>query len=228
MDDPSAAVDLARVRKLLGDLVHPSPALVQVVELSQRGRESGDLLISGEKHERHREGGSRQRGGNEGSTRPVPSDDLRGARPMCSLPPLVADYADGLTQVQIAKKHGLHVQTVRKRLIEADIDTRAARLRLLTDENLRAARAAMDDGASVREVARGLGVAHTTVARSLARRREALESPSCTTPARPRTSSTSIRARRSPLRTTSETPSDQGIREKQASPSIEMLGLDPG
>lgn len=81
---------------------------------------------------------------------------------MRSLPLLVADYADGLTQVQIAKKYGLHVQTVRKRLIQAGVDTRA-RLCILADEDLRAARAAMDDGASIIEIFRGLGVAHTTV-----------------------------------------------------------------
>lgn len=225
-DDPTAAVDLARVRKLLQDLAHPSPALVQMVELSQHDPESGDLLISGE-HERHRRGGSRQRGGDEGPTRPVRSDDLRGARPMRSLPLLVADYADGLTQVQIAEKHGLHIQTVRKRLIAAGIDTRA-RLRALTDEDLRAVRVAIGQGVSVREIARGLGIAHTTVTRSLARHDEAPESPSCTTRARPRTSQTSVRARRSPLRTTSKIPSDLGEPEKQTSPSIEMLGLDPG
>lgn len=116
------------------------------------------------------------------------------------------DYAAGLTQVQIAKKYGLQVQTLRKRLIEAGVDTRA-RLRVLTDENLRAARAAMDHGASAREITRGLSVAHTTVTRSLTRRHGAPESP---------------------LRTTSETPSDQGIRDKQAITSIEMLRLDPG
>jgi DNA-binding transcriptional regulator LsrR (DeoR family) len=42
---------------------------------------------------------------------------------LVALSPLVADYADGLTQVQVAEKHGLHVQTVRKRLIEAGVDT---------------------------------------------------------------------------------------------------------
>ena len=142
-------------------------------------------------------------------------------------PQLVADYAEGLTQVQIAEKHGLHAQTVRKRLIAAGVDTHI-RLRALSDEELRAARVATGEGASVREIARGLGIAHTTVTRSLVRRPEALESPSRTTLTRPRTSPTPGRARRSPLRTTSETLSDHGKREKQTSPSIEMLGLDPG
>ena len=208
-----------------------------MVELAQRDPKSGDLSILGEKRERHRGGASRQPGCNEASTG-SPRIDLRCAprvRPVprsagttpTAFPTLVADYADGLTQVQIAEKHGLHVQTVRRRLIEAGVDTRA-RLRVLADEDLRAARAAMDHGASVREIARGLGVAHTTVTRSLARRQDLPGSPLRTTPRRPRTSPTPGRARRSPLRTTSETLSDHGKREKQTSPSIEMLGLDPG
>ncbi len=194
-DDPTAAVDLARVRKPLQDLAHPSPALVQMVELSQHDPESGDLLILGE-HERHRAGGSKQRVGDEGPARPVRSDDLRGARPMRSLPPLVADYANSLTQVQIAKKYGLHVQTVRRRLIEAGIDTRA-RLRVLADEDLRAVRAAKGEGASFREIARELGVAHTTVIRSMARCDDVSESPLRTTQTRSRTSPAPVRQRMS-------------------------------
>lgn len=142
-------------------------------------------------------------------------------------PQLVADDAEGLTQVQIAEKYGLHVQTVRKRLIAAGVDTHIS-LRALSDEELRAARVATGERASVREIARGLGIAHTTVTRSLTRRHEAPESPSRTTPTRPGTSPTPVWARRSPLRTTSTTPSDLGKREQQASPSIEMLGLDRG
>lgn len=67
-----------------------------------------------------------------------------------ALPSLVGDYADGLSQVQVAKKHGLHVQTVRKRLIAAGVDIRA-RLRVLGDEYLRAARVAMARGTSDKE-----------------------------------------------------------------------------
>lgn len=236
VDDPAAA-DLARARKLLNDLAHPSPALAQMVKLAQRDPKSGDLSIRGEKRERRRGGGSRKAGRNEGSTG-SPRIDLRGAprvRPVSpsvattptAFPTLVADYADGLTQVQIAKKHGLHVQTVRKRLIEAGVDTRA-RLRALTGAELRAIRAAMSEGASAREVARGLGVAHTTVIRSMARRDDVSESPSRTTLTRSRTSPAPVRARRSPLRTTPETPSDQGKYEKQTGPSIEVLGPDLG
>lgn len=168
-DDPAAAVDLARVRKLLKDLAHPSPALVQVVELSQHDLESGDLLISGE-HERHRGGGSKQRGGNGGrrGQSGVTIREVR-VRPTRSLPPLVADYADGLTQVQIAMKHGLHVQTVRKRLIAAGVDTRAVVRRI---ENLQTFLTAaevdrpVDDyvsGATVNELADRYGVHRATV-----------------------------------------------------------------
>lgn len=88
-DDPRAVLDPARVRKLLDDLVHPSLALTQVLELSQRGWESADLSISEQKYERHRGGRTRERGGDEGPTRSVRRDDLRGARPTHSLPPLV-------------------------------------------------------------------------------------------------------------------------------------------
>lgn len=104
-DDPTAAMNLATARKPLQNLAHLPPALAQMVELSQHDPESGGLLISGE-HERHRRGGSKQRGGDGRPMRPVQSDDLRGARPMSSPPMVVADYADGLTQVQIATKHG--------------------------------------------------------------------------------------------------------------------------
>lgn len=59
--------------------------------------------------------------------------------------PVVTDYANGLTQIQIAEKHGLRVQTVRKRLTQAGVDTRA-HLRVLTDDDPRQARKAMKEG----------------------------------------------------------------------------------
>lgn len=67
--------------------------------------------------------------------------------------PLVVDYTNGLTQVEIARKHGMHVQTHRKRLHEAGINTRT-RVAMLSDAELRSAKAAVSDGASVRAVAR--------------------------------------------------------------------------
>jgi len=35
--------------------------------------------------------------------------------------PLVVDYANGLSQAEIALKHGIHIQTVRKRLKEVGV-----------------------------------------------------------------------------------------------------------
>lgn len=82
--------------------------------------------------------------------------------------PLVVDYANGLTQATIAKKHGIHVQTLRKRLHEAGVDTRG-HLSALNATDLRSARRAISEGASLRATARRLGVAHTTLQRALRR-----------------------------------------------------------
>lgn len=235
VDDPVVAADLVRARKLLDGLRIPHLPWCRWSN-SRNVIRSPAISIRGEKRKRRRGGGSRQAGRNEGSG--APRIDLRGAPRVRPVPPsvaatptafptLVADYADGLTQVQIAKKYGLHVQTVRKRLIDAGVDTRA-RLRVLSVEDVRAARAALDHGASVREIARRLGVAHTTVTQSLARRNEAPESPSRTTGTRSRTAPTRVRPRRPPLRTTPETSPDQGKHEKQTGPNIEMPGPDLG
>ena len=175
---------------------------------------------------RHRGADGSPRSGLRGA-RQRHSLPLPGRTTQAALPPPVADYADGLTQVQIAEKHGIHVQTVRKRLIAAGVDTRI-RLRALNDDEIRAARVATGEGASIREIARGLGVAHTTLARSLAHRHETPKSPSRTTKVGLRTSPASARARRSPLRTTSETRADQGKRQRQTGPGIEMPGPDLG
>lgn len=80
--------------------------------------------------------------------------------------PLVVDYANGLTQVEIAKKHGIHVQTLRKRLQKAGVNTRA-RVRLLSSVQLEAARGAIADGVSLRATAPQLEVSHTTLLRNL-------------------------------------------------------------
>lgn len=82
--------------------------------------------------------------------------------------PLVVYYANGLTQMEIAKKHGMHVQTLRKRLHEAGINTRG-RVNALSEADLRSAQAAVSDGASTRATACRLGVAHTTLQRALRR-----------------------------------------------------------
>lgn len=78
----------------------------------------------------------------------------------------MVDYANGLTQMEIAKKHGIHVQTLRKRLQKAGVNTRA-RVRLLSSAQLEAARSAITDGASLRATARQLDVSHSTLLRNL-------------------------------------------------------------
>ena len=100
--------------------------------------------------------------------RPHVQQQLLSPKKSQSLLPLVMDYANGLTQVEIARKHGMHVQTLRKRLHEAGVDTHA-RANALSDADLRSAQAAISDGASVRATARRLGVAHTTLQRALRR-----------------------------------------------------------
>lgn len=82
--------------------------------------------------------------------------------------PLLVDYANGMTQTEIAAKHGLHIQTVRKRLTQAGVTSRE-RNRALDDEDLWRARRLIDSGVSIREVARQFGVAHTTLIRALKR-----------------------------------------------------------
>lgn len=82
--------------------------------------------------------------------------------------PLVVDYANGLTQAEIARKHGVHAQTLRKRLREAGINTRV-RVAALSESEVKVARAVISEGASARAVARRLGVAHTTLLRALKR-----------------------------------------------------------
>lgn len=85
--------------------------------------------------------------------------------------PLVVDYANGLTQAEIARKHGVHAQTLRKRLREAGVNTRV-RVTALSESEVQAAPAVISEGASVRAVARRLGVAHTTLMRALKRSSE--------------------------------------------------------
>ena len=76
-----------------------------------------------------------------------------------------------MTQEEIARKHGIHIQTVRGigyRLKAAGVVTRSPRT-ALTAQDLDEAHGLLDAGLSAREVARRLGVAHTTPLRAIRR-----------------------------------------------------------
>lgn len=110
--------------------------------------------------------------GHDGTDRP-PSTRSRGpasspSEPTSDLLNMVVDYANGMTQQEIARKHGLHVQTVRKRLDAAGVVTRA-RGGALTEADLDEARSLLAAGVSAREVGRRMGVAHTTLLRAIQR-----------------------------------------------------------
>lgn len=81
---------------------------------------------------------------------------------------MVVDYTNGMTQEEIARKHGIHIQTVRKRLKAAGVVTRSHST-ALSKQDLDEARGLLDAGLSARDVARRLGVAHTTLLRAIRR-----------------------------------------------------------
>lgn len=81
---------------------------------------------------------------------------------------IVVDCANGMTQEEIADKHGFHVQTVRKRLKAAGVVMRTHGS-ALTEEDLNLARGLLSAGLSAREVGRRFGVAHTTLLRAIRR-----------------------------------------------------------
>ncbi len=81
---------------------------------------------------------------------------------------MVVDYANGMTQEEIARKHGIHIQTVRKRLKAAGVVTRSQST-ALTKQDLDEARGLLDADLSAREAGRRLGVAHTTLLRAIRR-----------------------------------------------------------
>ncbi len=81
---------------------------------------------------------------------------------------MVVDYANGMTQAEIARKHGLHIQTVRKRLKSARAVMRTHKT-ALTEQELNEARTLLAGGTSARKVALQFGVAHATLLRSLKR-----------------------------------------------------------
>lgn len=164
------------IRRLLESLMlPPSPVQQRLLELVKKHPEmlgsqetSSDSVEGREQRGRSDRGGSnrgaRGRGSGDGERR-----DSGGARSSPAvLLPLVVDYANGMTQLEIAKKHRIHVQTVRKRLGEAGVRVREHN-RALSDEDLWHARRLLDGGVGSREVAQRYQVTHTTILRALKR-----------------------------------------------------------
>lgn len=156
-------------------MLPPNPAQRRLLELIKKHPEmlgprvlSGDSVKSrglrGRSDRGRRDSGEPALGPGDGEPR-----DGGGARSSSAvLLPLVVDYANGMTQVEIAKKHRIHVQTVRKRLGEAGVRVREHN-RALSDEDLWHARRLLEGGLTSREVVQRFLVAHTTLLRALKR-----------------------------------------------------------
>lgn len=138
-------------------MLPPNPAQQRLLELIKKHPEmlgprgASDGSVEG-RDSRGRSDRGRRAGGK--STQD-PGDGERsasgGARSSPAvLLPLVVDYANGLTQVEIARKHRIHVQTVRKRLGEAGVRVREHN-HALSDEDLWHARRLLEGGLASRE-----------------------------------------------------------------------------
>lgn len=106
----------------------------------------------------------------EEEQRPPFSPEVAAEAPLASRERLmlrvVVDYCNGLTQVEVASKYGLHVQTVRRLLQRSGVsmhDHRAA----LSATDLATIRIAHSRGVSLREFGRRYSVSHTTTLRRL-------------------------------------------------------------
>ncbi|WP_129359771.1 helix-turn-helix domain-containing protein [Rothia uropygioeca] len=180
--DKYVVEDGAEVSRSLVDIFsRPTPALTRLIEYIRRNPELAESRAAGCSRTSSRSRDRRRRSTGEpnsvtGSTprrestkqnRRTISPGIEKARASVLLP-LVVDYANGLTQAEIARKHGIHAQTLRKRLWEAGVNTRV-RVAALSESEVQAARAVIHEGASARSVARRLGVAHTTLLRALKR-----------------------------------------------------------
>ncbi|MDR1450568.1 MAG: hypothetical protein LBI84_10320 [Propionibacteriaceae bacterium] len=76
---------------------------------------------------------------------------------------VAADRARGLTQMEIAAKRGVHVQTVRRHLARSGLAGRNS----MTPDQIAEARQFRAAGWSLRDLGQRYGVAHTTVARAV-------------------------------------------------------------
>ena len=175
-DGQGVGMDLERARAVMDSLLHPNPALKRLLQVV---REHPELCVPRDQADTQDSPDGNRARGRVGSVRPATSSSRESAGVRAAavgglagdesrVLPLVVDYANGLTQAEIAAKYGLHVQTVRKRLAEAGVSSRAHN-QTLSDEDLWRARRLIDSGLSAREVAGRYGVAHTTLLRALKR-----------------------------------------------------------
>lgn len=125
---------------------------------------------------------------NQDGTNQPPSIRSRGRassedEPLSDILRKVVDYPNGMTQEEVARKHGLHIQTIRKRLKAAGVVTRSSST-ALTAQDLDETRHLLNAGPSAREIARWLSVRpHDDPSNDPARRCDngGRESPSRTT-----------------------------------------------
>lgn len=180
--------DIERVRALTEPFMRRSPAMTRLIEAIKATPELRELTGWADTHDDNDHKRTSARTGRSPRPTQSPERDSGGPRVVATsavivnaseVLPLVVDYANGMTQAEIAAKHGLHIQTVRKRLTQVGINSRE-RNRALGDEDLWRARRLIDSGVSVREVARQFGVAHTTLLRALKRAGSARSIPPVT------------------------------------------------
>ncbi|WP_150462368.1 helix-turn-helix domain-containing protein [Nesterenkonia ebinurensis] len=183
--DKHVVEDGAEVSRSLVDIFsRPTPALTRLIEHIRQNPELTESLAAGHsltssrcRYRQGRSTGEPNSGAGSTARRELTKQSRRTVSPGIEkarasvLLPLVVDYANGLTQAEIARKHGVHAQTLRKRLREAGVNTRV-RVTALSESEVQATRAVISEGASVRAVARRLGVAHTTLLRALKRSSE--------------------------------------------------------
>lgn len=156
--EPDMPASAERAKMLAREFGQPTPALVRLIQVVRQDAELSALMETKTATGQRRSKRRRERSaGKSKSSMLAPDGRPRGQAPTpessqkaALLLLLATDYANGLTQVQIAEKHGLHVQTVRKRLVQTGVDTRT-HLPVSTDDELRQACKAMKEGASARE-----------------------------------------------------------------------------
>lgn len=158
---------LDTVGDLFDALLHPTPAFTQLMA-NLKANDELDTTSSTENFKGQLPVASQVRASTKTLITP-PSDAATLRMNECELQALLAlvvDYANGLTQMELAQKHGIHVQTARKRLKGVGVNLRA-RVKLLSPAQMEAARSAIAGGASLRTTARQLGVSHPTLTRNL-------------------------------------------------------------